>query len=93
MKYIKEFEGLYYKNKNKDSYIALKRGDYIIVKSDDDRIDNEICIVMSDSKKNKLISVEIPEYEGEYIIYPHEVIKKLTKEEVEIYKNQEKYNL
>jgi hypothetical protein len=74
----------------------LKKGDYIIVKSDDDRIDNELCIVTDEPikyKNNITLVVKLPDYLGDYLIYPHEIVKVLTKEEAELYKNQEKYNL
>lgn len=88
MKYLKTFENI-----TSQEVKNLKKGDYLIVKMDDDRIDDELVIFISHGNKNKLMSVELPDYEGEYLIYPHEIVKKLTKEEAKIFTTANKYNL
>lgn len=88
MKYLKKFESI-----TSQEIKKLKKGDYLIVKMDDDRIDNELVIFMAHGKRNELMSVELPDYDGEYLIYPHEIVKKLTPEEAKIFISANKYNL
>jgi hypothetical protein len=78
MKYLRTYENIFY-----------NEGDYVIVTSDDERLNNDLAIIIKNTYPNELISVELPDYVGEYLIYPHEIIKKLSPEEVEAIK----YNL
>ena len=84
MKYLKKFE-----NKK----LNLHVGDYILVKTDDDRINNEVMIVTKIPNNNYFFKAELPDYFSEYNIYYSDKIKKLTPEEVFFYKDINKYNL
>lgn len=85
MKYIKTFESIFdFKN--------LKKGDHVIVKTDDDRLDNELAIVTEQPFENT-VKVELPEYIGDYVIYDYEIVNKLTPKQAKIFLSANKYNL
>jgi hypothetical protein len=95
MRYLKTYE----ENKKKPEV-----GDYVLVTfklfhrfppimfgNVDDRLKDEICKVVR--KSDKFYYVVLPDYFGEYRIYPNEIIKILSRKEVNLYLSAKKYNL
>lgn len=84
MKYIKKYE-------KKD--LDLQVGDYLLVKTVDNRINNEVVKVTEVPHSKYYFMAIIPDYVGDYAIYYSEIIKKLSDDEVEMYKKIDDYNL
>lgn len=92
MKFLKKFE-LMKSNIREFGSQKLRKGDYLLIKTNNGRLDNEIVIVTDVSQFLYSINVRLPGCFGEYIIYDNEIIKQLTPEEVKMLQITKNYNL
>lgn len=89
MRYIREYNK--YEEKKK-----FRRGDYILVTCDDFNFKDELMRISEEPKITHdgfTIEARAEDDIEDYTFFDHEIVKKLTPREAELYKNAKKYNL
>lgn len=85
MKHLKTYEMLYPDD--------IKVGDYVLVTCEYHNLKDEPMIIDDYPKYDLIYAIPVNDKERVYELQFDDIVKKLTKKEVELYSNLKKYNL